>query len=159
MSSMTDPPPTDPGDWQIDGGAFTNVKFGLRWAEHERETHQVAQGPNFAGADPFANLPNWDGSTYPDDFADDLGGNFPRNVWQLSPEELERWGDIYSNRDPVSRRFWSGEFRIEEENTAIRLYDNKQIDFITRLAVETKKLQGRPDFITWPEARANAHFG
>jgi iron complex outermembrane receptor protein len=105
------------GDWQIDGGAFTNVKFGLRWAGHDRDTHQVAQGPNFA-TDPFTNLPVWDGSTYPGDFGDDLGGNFPRNVWQLSPEELERWGNIHSNRDPVTRHYWPGEFSIEEEATA-----------------------------------------
>ena len=25
--------------------------------------------------------------------ASGIGGNFPRNVWQLSPGELERWGD------------------------------------------------------------------
>jgi len=105
------------GDLELDHDTFNAFKFGLRWAQHERETHQVAQGPNFA-TDPFTNLPTWNGETYPGDFGNDLGGNFPRNVWQLSPEELERWGDIHSNRDPVSRRFWSGEFAIEEEVTA-----------------------------------------
>ncbi|MBI3556044.1 MAG: peptide ABC transporter substrate-binding protein [Deltaproteobacteria bacterium] len=42
---------------------------------------------------------------------------------------------------------------VEEENAAIGLYDDRQIDFITRLAVETRKLKNRPDFIRWPEAR------
>ncbi len=107
------------GDWALDSDTFTNVRFGVRWAEHQRETHQVAQGPNWA-ADPFApgNLPVWNGETYPADFGNGLGGNFPRDVWQISPEELERWGDIYSNRDPVSRRFWPGEFSMDEEITA-----------------------------------------
>jgi iron complex outermembrane receptor protein len=81
----------------------------------------VAQGPNFAGPDPFApaNLPVWNGETYPSNFASGLGGNFPRNVWQLSSGELERWGDLYSNRDPVTRQFWSGEFALKENVNAV----------------------------------------
>ena len=103
-------------DWRPDSDWFRNLAFGARWAEHKRSTLQVAQGPLFS-QDPFnpANLPVWNGETYPDDFADDLGGNFPRNVWQLDPEELERWGDIFSNRDPVTRDFWPGEFALEED--------------------------------------------
>ncbi len=42
---------------------------------------------------------------------------------------------------------------VEEENAAIGMYIDHQIDFITRLAVETKKLASMPDFIRWPEAR------
>ncbi len=107
------------GDLSLDNDTFTLLKFGLRYAEHDRDTHQVAQGPNFA-RDPFntANLPAWNGETYPDDFGDDLGGNFPRNVWQISRGELRRWGDMFSNRDPVSRQYWPGEFSINEKNTA-----------------------------------------
>lgn len=108
------------GEWAFDKGMFNTLKFGGRYAEHERETHQVAQGPNFA-ADPFnpANLPHWNGETYPSNFASRLGGgNFPRTPWQLSPGELERWGDIYSNRDPVTRQFWSGEFKLKEKVSA-----------------------------------------
>jgi iron complex outermembrane receptor protein len=106
------------GEWGFDRGMFSNIKFGGRWAEHKRETHQVAQGPNFAGPDPFAaaNLPIWRGETYPSNFGSRLGGGgFPTNVWQLSPGELERWGDIYSNRDPLSRQFWPGEFSMREK--------------------------------------------
>jgi iron complex outermembrane receptor protein len=98
------------------GSAFSNVRFGLRAAEHTRETTQVAQGPNFA-ADPFnpANLPRWNGTTYPSNFGDRLGGgNFPRTPWMLTPEELIRWGDIYTNRDPVSRHYWPGELYVNE---------------------------------------------
>ncbi|AVP98658.1 TonB-dependent receptor [Ahniella affigens] len=106
------------GEYALDG-VFNTLKFGVRYAGHDRDTEQVAQGPNWA-ADPFnpANLPNWNGETYPGDFGSGLGGNFPRNVWQLSPAELERWGDIFSNRDPETRDYWPGEFAIEEQNTA-----------------------------------------
>jgi iron complex outermembrane recepter protein len=110
------------GAFQPDSERVTELRFGVRWAQHERETHQVAQGPNF-GADPFniGNLPAWNGETYPDDFGSDLGGNFPRNVWQISAAELERWGDVFSNRDPISRRFWQGEFSLEEDVKAAYL--------------------------------------
>ena len=114
------------GSYLLNQGAFTNLKFGARAAEHERSTHQVAQGPNFAGADPFAaaNLPMWNGETYPGNFASGIGGNFPRQVWQLSPGELERWGDLYSNRDPVSRQYWPGEFSMKEKVAAVYLMAN-----------------------------------
>ena len=107
------------GEMALDKGAFTTFKFGGRWAEHDRDTHQVAQGPNFSGpgGDPFAqaNLPHWNGETYPGDFGNGLGGNFPRNVWQIDSGELQRWGDVYSNRDPVTRQFWPGEFALKEK--------------------------------------------
>ena len=108
------------GDLSLGAGMFSNLKFGARWAEHTREVTQVAQGPNFA-LDPFnpANLPNWDGQTYPSNFGSRLGGgDFPRTPWMLSPEELIRWGDIYSNRDPATRRWWPAEFAVKEKVSA-----------------------------------------
>ena len=104
------------GEWAFSQGALSNIKFGARSAEHTRDTHQVAQGPKWA-ADPFAaaNLPAWNGETYPGNFGSRLGGDWPRNVWQLSPGELERWGDVYSNRDPLERQYWPGEFSLKEK--------------------------------------------
>ena len=103
-------------EWGLDGGAFKNVKGGLRWAEHTRDTQQVAQGPKWAN-DPFAaaNLPRWNGETYPSDFGDRLGGTFPRTPWMINADELNRWGDVYSNRDPVERQYWPGEFALKEK--------------------------------------------
>ena len=114
------------GELALDGGMFTSLKFGVRGAEHKRDTTQVAQGPNFAGADPFAvaNLPVWNGETYPGNFGSRLGGNFPRQPWMLSPGALEAWGEIYSNRDPVTRRFWPGEFALTEKLSAAYVMAN-----------------------------------
>ena len=104
------------GDLALDKGMFSNVKFGARWAEHTREVTQVAQGP---GPGAFANLPIWNGETYPSNFGSRLGGgNFPRNVWMLSPDELIRWGDLYTNRDPATRRWWPAEFSLKEKVSA-----------------------------------------
>ena len=113
------------GSYQLGYGPWTNLKFGYRYARHERKTEQVAQGPNFA-LDPFApaNLPIWNGETYPGDFARGLGGDFPRNVWMISRGELERWGDLFSNRDPVTRRFWTGEFSLRETVNAAYVMAN-----------------------------------
>ena len=108
------------GELSFDRGAMQAIKFGGRWAEHKRDTHQVAQGPKWA-ADPFnaANLPAWSGQTYPGNFGEGLGGgNFPRNVWQIDPGVLQAWGDTYSNRDPLERQFWPGEFSIKEKVSA-----------------------------------------
>ncbi|WP_338848978.1 TonB-dependent receptor [Massilia sp. W12] len=107
------------GEYKIASGVFTNVKFGARFAEHKRSSELVSQGPLWS-ADPFAdaNAPAWNGQTYPSDFASGLGGNFPRNVWQLDKNVLEAWGNKFSNRDPVTRRNWTGEFSMKEKNTA-----------------------------------------
>ncbi|HET7842567.1 MAG TPA: TonB-dependent receptor, partial [Xanthomonadales bacterium] len=107
------------GAFAIDSGAMTNFKFGVRDAEHERDSTWVAQGPNFAN-DPFnpANAPQWNGTTYPSNYGNRLGGNFPRDVWQFDPEILEAWAERYANRDPVTRRYFPGEFELEEDVTA-----------------------------------------
>ena len=108
------------GEWTSgDKGWLSTVKFGARYSEHERQTFQTAQGP-LASTNPFdpANLPAWNGQTYPSDFASGLGGNFPKQPWQLDPGVLEAWGDAHSNRDPVVRHFWSGEFALKEKDTA-----------------------------------------
>ena len=113
------------GEYTLDQGAFSNLKFGGRWSKHERDTHQVGQGPDFS-TDPFnpANLPAWSGQTYPSNFASGLGGNFPRQPWMLDPGVLEQWGDAHSNRDPVTRQLWSGEFSLNEKVNAFYLMGN-----------------------------------
>ncbi len=111
------------GLYLLGSGPWTSLKFGLRGAEHKRTTEQVAQGPISGAFDP-ANLPKWNGETYPGNFASGIGGNFPRQPWMLSSGELERWGDIFSNRDPVGRRYWLGEFQIKENVAAGYLMAN-----------------------------------
>ena len=110
------------GEYALETGFITSLKFGARFADHHRESTWVAQGP---GPGAFANQPVWNGTTYPGDFGSGLGGgNFPRNPWQLDPAQLEAWGDQYSNRDPVTRRYWPGEFEVREQNTAGYLMAN-----------------------------------
>lgn len=108
------------GTYFVDAGALKSIDFGVRDARHERNLDQVtAQGPDFSGGpDPF-NPANWPQGfqNYPGDFADGFGGNFPRNIWYFSPEQLAQFNQM-TNRDPVSRFFFPGAYGLEERSSA-----------------------------------------
>lgn len=105
-------------EYAMDAGPLTALKFGLRTTKHDRSNFAVAQGPNW-GADPFAaaNAPAWNGQTYPSDFASALGGDFPKNVWQIDRSVLNAWGDKYSNRS-TDRTFYLDMFALTENTQA-----------------------------------------
>ena len=116
-------------------GILSTVKAGARWSEHERSSQGViGQGPYCSGvplnwAGPFnctdaskspfnpANYPQ--GFTnYPGNFGSGLGGTFPTNPWQYSPDQLADFNAKYANRDPVTREDWNSEFGLKERNSA-----------------------------------------
>jgi iron complex outermembrane receptor protein len=129
----------------LDRGALSSMDFGLRYAEHGRNLDQVtAQGPgcldssgNIVGFDwsqqffcpegtmsPF-DPANWPSGydNYPGDFGSGLGGSFPRDIWYYSPEQLAEYNTM-TNRDPVSRFFFSGAYGLEETASAAYLQFN-----------------------------------
>ena len=129
------------GEYFIDNGAISSLEFGLRYAEHSRESKTAtAQGPACKDANgntvafdwgqqyfcpvgsqsPFdpANFPTGGYSNYPGDFASGLGGSFPRDIWFFSPEQLAAYNDRFTNRDPVTRNDWVGVYGIHEKTTA-----------------------------------------
>jgi iron complex outermembrane receptor protein len=120
------------GEFAIDSGVFTALKFGLRFAQHKRDVEVTGQGPlgSTDATDPSsafnpANFPAWSGGTYPGDFGAGLGsGDFPHNIWQLDTATLDAWGRLYSNRDPVARRNWAAEFALKEDNSALYAMQN-----------------------------------
>ena len=107
------------GEYSLDNGLVSSIKFGARGAKHSRSSEFIAQGPLWS-ADPFAaaNLPAWSGQTYPSNFGSGLSGNFLRSVWQIDRSVLEAWGNKYSNRDPLARQYFPGEFGLTEKNLA-----------------------------------------
>jgi iron complex outermembrane recepter protein len=123
----------DKEDWaQLDGvydfggdGALTHLRFGVRGSRHDRSLGDVInQGPLAGAFDPA----NWPTSfeNYPGDFGSDLGGNFPRDVWFFTPEQLaELDGGGRTNRDPLLRHDFSFEYALEEKNSAAYV----QLDF------------------------------
>jgi iron complex outermembrane receptor protein len=107
------------GTYNFSDGAFTTLKFGLRWTDHDRSLDGViAQGPNW-GFDPFnpAHYPSGF-ENYPSDYADGISGNFPRNIWYYTPGQLADFNDAGANRDPVSRHYYPAEYSLEEGNRA-----------------------------------------
>ena len=104
-------------EFGLDGGAFTGLRFGARYNNHERESlNVIGQGPLAPGMDP-ANYP--DGfQNYPTDF-NQFGGEFPTNFWFWSPSQLADYNNSANvNRDPVGRLDWTSMYGLEEENYA-----------------------------------------
>jgi iron complex outermembrane recepter protein len=130
------------GEYAIDRGALAALRFGVRFSDHERSSAGViGQGPACKDANgntvPFdwsqqywcpvgtqspadpANFPQ--GFTnYPGNFGSGLGGSFPRDVWQYSPQQLAAY-NFFTNRDPVSRRDWTSEYALDETSNAAYL--------------------------------------
>jgi iron complex outermembrane receptor protein len=105
------------GEYALGGGLFTGLKFGARFTKHERSVlGTVAQGP-LAGAFVAANFPTAY-SNYPGDFADGIGGTFPRNVYFHSAADLAAFNAAYTNRDPVTRAFPQNDYIVEEKTNA-----------------------------------------
>jgi iron complex outermembrane receptor protein len=108
--------------YAIDNGAWQELQFGVRYQEHQRDSHNaIAQGPTFAGPNgggtSTANYPQTF-TNYPGDF-DTFGGNIPTNIWYWTPAQLAAYnGPGLANRDPLAREYYQYAFGVEEKNTA-----------------------------------------
>jgi len=115
------------GEYALDAGMLSTLKFGVRSADHKRSSDGViAQGPNFAGAnDPF-NLASWPSTyaNYPGNFGQGLGGNFPRDVWYYTADQMNAVAPGLSNRDPVTRAYLYNDFGMKEETSAAYVQAN-----------------------------------
>jgi iron complex outermembrane receptor protein len=106
-------------EYFIDSGAVSSLEFGVRFANHDRQSaNVVAQGPNWA-ATPFdpASFPQGY-ANYPDDYASGLGGSFPRDVWYFTAEQMAAWNATQANRGAVDRRYPFYDFSLEEKTSA-----------------------------------------
>jgi iron complex outermembrane recepter protein len=101
----------------IDNGAWTDLKFGVRYQTHERASHNaIAQGPAGTGSS-TAHYPTTF-SNYPGDFTT-FGGNIPQNIWYWTPEQLAAYnGPGFVNRDLKEREYYQYAFDVKEENSA-----------------------------------------
>jgi iron complex outermembrane receptor protein len=101
--------------YQIGAGALTDLKFGGRYSDHKRSSDGViGQGP---GPGAFTNLPTGF-STYPSDFGNGIGSGFPTGVWYFTADQLAAFNSKYTNRDPVSRADWTGDYALKEKDTS-----------------------------------------
>ena len=110
-------------EYAIDKGALTTLKFGARIANHKRESKNViGQGPLPAAF----TLTNWPStfSNYPSDYASGIAGNFPRDVWFFTQDQMSAVAPGLSNRDPVARRRFPAEFGLHEKSNAVYVQAN-----------------------------------
>ena len=106
-------------EYKFADGVVSSLQFGLRSANHDRTSADVVnQGPNWA-ASPFdpATFPQGY-SNYPSDFASGIDGNFPRDIWYFTSDQMHDWNALQANRDPIGRRYPGYEFDMHEESRA-----------------------------------------
>jgi iron complex outermembrane recepter protein len=105
------------GDYKIDAGAWTDLKFGARWQTHDRSSsNAIAQGP--AGDGSNTNHYPTTFSTYPDNF-NTYGGNIPTGVWYWTPGQLADYnGPGFVNRDLLAREYYQYLFNLDEKDYA-----------------------------------------
>jgi iron complex outermembrane receptor protein len=131
------------GAFDLNSGPFNDLKFGARYADHQRHLWGViGQGPGCNGGPPQAgvgefNCPDPAGAAsnpanypignvnYPTNFGSGLGGPFPTNIWYWTAGQLAAYNTSYTNRNPITRHDWTSEYGLEEKDTAAYL----QLDF------------------------------
>jgi iron complex outermembrane receptor protein len=104
----------------MDKGVLSSIDFGVRWSKHKRDLDQVtSQGPDFAGDRSPFDPANWPQGyeNYPSDFGNGLGGDFPRDIWYYTPEQLAEFNEM-ANRDPVSRFYYPAVYNLKENSNA-----------------------------------------
>lgn len=132
------------GDYRIDLGPLTNLKFGGRTATHNRSYAVInprwnaqddANGPipTTAANYPFTpitggtlikttTLPDsarpTPATAYPGNWFSGASGNFPRDMFRFDQGQMKAFTDQYINWDPVLNRNLSGGFEIKEQNNA-----------------------------------------
>jgi iron complex outermembrane receptor protein len=123
----------DSEDWatidftqDLDAGVLTSLDFGARYADHERE----AQSPEGASpGDIWSDLQNGTVVSYPGDFASNISGDFPRDLWYFTPGAMREavlanstW--LADNDGPTGRHNYGGEWKVGEKNLAAYVQAN-----------------------------------
>jgi iron complex outermembrane receptor protein len=137
------------GEYQLDSGVFTSLKFGVRSTTHDRSNANVNNQAPGCKDSSGANKP-WDWSqanwcpvgtqspndpknypvggimTYPSNFGAGLGSGFPSNVWYYSPEQLAQYNKLANRPTDGSRRNWGSEFDLNEKVNAFYVQGNME---------------------------------
>jgi iron complex outermembrane recepter protein len=105
---------------KLDNGIWQSVKFGVRYADHQRVVNFPEDGRCLNFCPPNSPVPAWAGGTYPGNYGSGLGSGFPTNIWNLSSGEIYQWGKVQGNIvGGPSRLYWPGEMNVAENDTAV----------------------------------------
>ncbi|HEX3395134.1 MAG TPA: TonB-dependent receptor [Steroidobacteraceae bacterium] len=104
------------GMFKLQTDLFSDLKFGARFAKHDRTSNGVVgQGPTAAGG--TAPYPTGF-SNYPSNY-DTFGGDHPSNVWFWTPAQLEAYNSPANVvRDPAVRLDFNSMYEVYEKDTA-----------------------------------------
>jgi iron complex outermembrane recepter protein len=104
-------------DYKIHDGAWQDLKFGVRYEQHDRTSdNAIAQGPTAAGQSTSQYPTTF--STYPSNF-ETFGGNVPTGIWFWTPAQLAAYDSPTNvNRDPLAREYYQYLFQVHEKNSA-----------------------------------------
>ena len=129
------------GEYRLNRGPLTTLKFGARQSDHER-SYEVAAG-RLNNLDPVAgcitgvacNYPpaTWPvpSGFYPGDYGANLPGNYPRDLFHFDAETLRAWGAANANWDLVLNKVWTSASTVKEKNTAVYLMSEFDLAAIT----------------------------
>ena len=104
------------GTYKFQTDYFKDLRFGVRYAKHDRTSNGVVgQGPTAAAA--TAPYPSGF-SNYPSNY-DTFGGDHPANVWFWTPAQLEAYNSPANVvRDPAVRLDFNSMYEVYEKDTA-----------------------------------------
>ena len=105
------------GDFKTHDSLWTDLKFGVRFQNHDRSSsNAIAQGPTAAGQS-TANYPTTF-STYPSNY-NTFGGSVPTGIWYWTPAQLAVYnGPGNVNRDLLAREYYQYLFGLKEKDYA-----------------------------------------
>ncbi len=105
--------------FKVDDGAIKDVRAGVRFAHHERETaFNQDQGLNCSGGAPKC-APVYSGGEYPANFQDSLpgGGAWAGNIFMDSESAIEAFDATNLSTGP-SRYYWLQSYDVRENDFA-----------------------------------------
>lgn len=117
------------GEFDFDSGALSSLQFGVRYADHKRESlNDIAQGPDFSTN--WTDLSAYPTShqNYPSDFGSSLGGTVPSNIWYYTAAQLKQIDAQFANRDPVTRFYFNDIYAVKEKDSAAYFQANFEGD-------------------------------
>ena len=142
-----------------DSGAWKDLKFGARYAKHDRTSvNAIAQGPTFCPAPPAPQVgagtcPSSYPTTYsnyPSNF-NTFGGNIPTGVWYWTPAQLAAYnGPGLVQRGAVPRAYPPYWFGLHENDTAAYAQaDLKGTGWSANIGL--RYVRTKEDVITWAQ--------
>ena len=105
------------GEWKLNRGILTSLKFGLRFSAHDRAVEYPESGSNL---NPLTSAPPWTGGTYPSNFGSGLdpGPGFLSTAWQYDPGAVAQYVNGVVQHGPTTEN-WPQEMALREQDGAL----------------------------------------